>query len=87
MKKGCCPGKALLIFGAMVFTAICLSACHPSTAHEQKVPEKTKIIAKTVTCISENEVIFLSGFLEADKTVPLSFMVPGKVNQIGRAHV
>lgn len=82
MKRNLCTGKAILIFSAILLITVCLGACRQSTAHEEKPSEKTKVIVKAVTCISENAVISVSGFLEADKTVPLSFLVPGKVNRV-----
>jgi len=45
-------------------------------------PEKTHVIAREVTCVSASDIIFVSGVLKADKTVPLSFLVPGMVDKI-----
>ena len=68
--------------GVLLLTILFLAACQKSIGHEEKPTEKIKVVTKTVTHISENAVISVSGVLVADKTVPLSFLVPGKVDQV-----
>ncbi len=75
--------RAILIrIGAILFITFFLGGCRTSKADEEKASEKMQVIAREVTDISENQIILVSGFLEADKTVPLSFLVPGKVDQV-----
>ena len=74
MQINCC--------GVLLLIILFLAACQKSIVHEEKPPEKIKVVTKTVTHISENAVISVSGILVADKTVPLSFLVPGKVDQV-----
>lgn len=72
--------KILIIYLMSVLFVLCvLSGCHTSTAKEKMSPEKTKVMVKTVKAKSEKVTILVSGVLEADKTVLLSFLVPGKV--------
>ena len=68
--------------GVLLLTILFLAACQKSIVHEEKSPEKIKVVTKAVTHISENAVISVSGVLVADKTVPLSFLVPGKVDHV-----
>lgn len=69
-------------FGAIVFTLTCLLACKTNKAGAVKPPEKRMVMARKVTHVSANETIAVSGALVADKTVPLSFLVPGKVDHV-----
>lgn len=70
---------------AVTVAIICImGGCKPekTTASVIKLPEKTPVMARPATRISTNRVISVSGTLTADKTVPLSFLVQGKVSQI-----
>ncbi len=68
--------------GAIVFMMTCLAACKAKEADAFRPTERRQVMAKKVTHVSTNEVIMVSGVLEADKTVPLSFLVPGKVDHV-----
>lgn len=59
-----------------------LWACRPSNATQEKEVRSIKVLAREVNHVSENDVVFVSGYLEAEKTVPVSFMVPGKVVKV-----
>jgi len=75
--------RAMLIgTGGIVFVAFFLGGCRTPTVDEKKVPEKIQVIAREIANILGNHIILVSGVLEADKTVPLSFLVPGKVDQV-----
>ncbi len=72
--------------GAILCILIGLAGCKPeeTKAAAARLAEKAPVVVKPVTLVSANQVIMVSGALEADKTARLSFLVPGK---IARVHV
>ncbi len=75
--------KRMIVYLLSVFMIFGIfSGCRTSTAKEEKPLEKTKVVVKPATGISEKATILVSGFLEADKTVLLGFLVPGKVETV-----
>lgn len=73
---------AIYWLGAIVFMLTSLVGCKAKEADAVRLPEKRLVMARKVTRVSTNEAIVVSGVLEADKTVPLSFLVPGKVDHV-----
>ena len=67
---------------AILCILFCLAGCRNEELQASRLPEKTSVILKEVTQISTEKIIFVSGSLEADKTAPLNFLVPGKVNRV-----
>ena len=70
---------------SMMLAIICgVGGCKfkETKATTTKLAKKTPVVIKTVTHITMNQAILVSGSLEADKTAPLSFQVPGKINRI-----
>ncbi len=53
-----------------------------SAAAVARLPELKPVIVRPVTRVAANRVIDVSGELTADKTAPLSFLVPGKVDTV-----
>ncbi len=75
--------KMLIIYLVPVlFVLFDLSGCRSSAAKEEIHPETKKVVVKIVTSRAEKVKIYASGVLEADKTVLLSFLVPGKVESV-----
>lgn len=68
--------------GAILFILTCLAACGEKNTDVVRPPERRQVIGRKVTSVSANDTIVVSGVLEADKTVPLSFLVPGKVDHV-----
>jgi membrane fusion protein, multidrug efflux system len=65
----------------LLFMLACLSGCKPDQSDASNIPSENRyIVARNVTGVSTRDRIIVSGFLEADKTVPLSFLVAGKVD-------
>ena len=73
-----------LILGISMILCIifCLGGCRREETHAARLPEKTPVIVTRVMQISTDDIVFVSGSLEADKTAPLSFLVPGKVARV-----
>jgi len=76
VKRGC----FLVMIAALCGLAGCGNKEAEPTA--SKLPEAVAVEVKPVTRVAVNQVIEVSGTLEADKTAPLSFKVPGKVSRI-----
>ncbi len=75
--------KVLIAYLIFVLPVISIfTGCRTSTALEESPQKNTKVIAKRVEIKSEKLMVFVSGFLEADKTILLSFLVPGKVENV-----
>ncbi|SDU42768.1 efflux RND transporter periplasmic adaptor subunit [Desulfobacula phenolica] len=70
------------VLWAVVFMLTCLMACKVNETGAVQPPAKRQVFAKKVTSISVKEKIVVSGILEADKTVPISFLVSGKVDRV-----
>ena len=68
--------------GAIMFMLACLAACKPEKTDAVRPPERRQVMVQKATHISANETVVVSGVLEADKTVPFSFLVPGKVDHV-----
>lgn len=68
--------------GAILFMLTSLTACKAKEAEALRSPERRQVFGRKATRVSTNETIVVSGVLEADKTVPLSFLVPGKVEHV-----
>jgi len=76
---------SILAFVMTVLAAGCLSGgCKPgqTEATVTRLPAEVPVIIRPVTRVVEKAVIAVSGTLEADKTAPLSFLVPGKINRV-----
>ena len=67
---------------AMICISVCFGGCQKGEIQADLLSEKMPVIVKEVTQIFTDDVVFVSGVLEADKTVPLSFLVPGKVDHV-----
>lgn len=77
--------NATMLLVAMATAMLCmLAGCKLGESKEgiAQLPEKASVILKPVTQINTEKVITVSGTLTADKTSPLGFLVPGKVNRI-----
>lgn len=72
-----------IILICIIMTAFFLG-CRKQPTVVSQVPDKTKVIVRPIASVATKDTILLSGALEAEKTVPLSFLVPGKVNSIHR---
>ncbi len=59
-----------------------MNACTSSDAYKEPSLDIIKVMTTDVQNISEHITILVSGFLEADRTVPVSFLVPGKVERV-----
>lgn len=68
---------------AVIMTLV-ISGCKPEGTAQavDHLPEKTPVIVKSVTRISANRTISVSGALVADKTTHLGFLVPGKIDRV-----
>ncbi|MBU0971701.1 MAG: efflux RND transporter periplasmic adaptor subunit [Proteobacteria bacterium] len=68
---------------AMVIVCI-MGGCKPEKTAQAltMLSKQTPVVAKPVTRVATNQVISVSGTLTADKTAPLSFLVPGKVRKV-----
>jgi membrane fusion protein, multidrug efflux system len=77
------PVKELILGISLILCIIFyLGGCRREETHAARLPEKTPVIVKRVTQLSTNDIVFVSGSLEADKTAPLSFLVPGRVDRV-----
>ncbi|MCP4688874.1 MAG: efflux RND transporter periplasmic adaptor subunit [Desulfobacterales bacterium] len=68
----------------MLCVMIGLAGCRTeeTKAAVTKLDEKAPVVVQPVTRVSANQVIMVSGALEADKTARLSFLVPGKIDRV-----
>ncbi|MDX2440724.1 MAG: efflux RND transporter periplasmic adaptor subunit [Desulfobacterales bacterium] len=71
--------KTLVFFMIILLMAFFLSSCKESDAIETKLLKPIKVTTQKVTRVSDHMVILVSSFLEAEKTAPISFEVPGKI--------
>ncbi|WP_024334773.1 efflux RND transporter periplasmic adaptor subunit [Desulfotignum balticum] len=71
----------ILAVMVMIFIVV---GCSPEKKKRTvgKLSETTQVLVAPVTCVAINRVIAVSGTLTADKTAPISFMVPGKVDRV-----
>lgn len=56
-----------------------LSSCKEPDAIENNSLKPVRVITQKVTMVSDTREIMVSSFLEAEKTAPISFEVPGKI--------
>ncbi len=79
-------GKLVFWIGSILCIMVGLAGCktEESKAAAARLDPKAPVVVQPVTLVSANQVIAVSGALEADKTARLSFLVPGK---IARVHV
>ena len=83
MRQSCTPMNTVFSWiGAILLMLTFLTACKAKQAEAVRPPEIRQVFARKVTYVSANDTILVSGILEADKTVPLSFLVPGKVDHV-----
>ena len=73
------PIKTLVVFITILLMAFSLSSCKESNAIETKPLKPIKVTTQKVTLVSGHMTILVSSFLEAEKTAPISFEVPGKI--------
>lgn len=73
------PIKTLVVSMTILLMAFFLSSCKESDAIETKSLKPIKVTTQKVTLVSDHVTILVSGFLEAEKTAPISFEVPGKI--------
>lgn len=62
-----------------------LAGCKSDKGTGQTVdslPKETQVVVQSVRQVTTHHVITVSGTLVADKTAPLSFLVPGRINQV-----
>ncbi len=74
--------RLLLRFTSLLLAPCILVACEVSPAREDVPPNPSKVNTRLPHLVSEHLTIRVSGALEADKTAPLSFLVPGKVENV-----
>lgn len=67
---------------AAMLMAISLLSCRKTDAREEKIVKPVKVTTEKVTIVSDSKTILVSSFLEAEKTSPISFQVPGKIIKI-----
>ncbi|MCP4718945.1 MAG: efflux RND transporter periplasmic adaptor subunit [Desulfobacteraceae bacterium] len=73
------PLKTMVVSMTIILMAFCLSSCKESDAIETKSLKPIKVTIQKVTLVSDHVTILVSSFLEAEKTSPISFEVPGKI--------
>lgn len=75
--------KALVLGLLMLFIIATVPACNTSNSDTSETkPDPVNVVALEVNNILENDIVFVSSFLEAEKTVPVSFLVSGKIVSI-----
>jgi len=68
---------------AILAAATMFSGCKPKAPDTtEHFPEQTPVVVKPVKTASTHQLICVSGTLVADKTAPLSFLVPGRVVKV-----
>lgn len=72
--------RRLAVLSIVLVAAGCTS--DKSMNSKEGFCETVTVRVTPVNCVAINQVVIVSGALEADKTSPVSFLVPGKVNQI-----
>ena len=72
----------VFLIGAILCVAVAIGGCRREETHAFPLPEKTPVIVRPVTQMNTEDTVFISGALEADKTAPLSFLVPGMVDRV-----
>lgn len=73
------PIKTLVFSMTILLMSFFLSSCKESDAIETNPLKPIKVTTRKVTLVSDHMVILVSSFLEAEKTSPISFEVPGKI--------
>ncbi len=85
MKSSVCYWRFAMRLAATLVAAISTAGCHPGetgAAQVLELPQVTPVIVREVAQVSARDVVYVSGALEADKTAPLGFLVPGKVEHV-----
>jgi RND family efflux transporter MFP subunit len=73
------PIKTLVFSMTILLMAFFLSSCKKSDAIETNSLKPIKVTTQKVKRVSDHMMILVSSFLEAEKTAPISFEVPGKI--------
>ena len=73
------PMKTMVVSMTIMLMAFSLSSCKESDAIETSPLKPIKVTTQKVTLVSDQMAILVSSFLEAEKTSPISFEVPGKI--------
>jgi membrane fusion protein, multidrug efflux system len=61
---------------------IAMAGCETNPEKPQPAEKPPKVIAKKIIYAAEQESLSYSGTIEADNTVSLGFLVPGRVNEV-----
>jgi len=72
----------IICMGALCGVLLLHTGCRTEESRAAQLPERVPVTVRQVVRHVEQEVIPVSGSLEADKTAPLSFLVPGKVDRV-----
>ncbi len=71
--------KTIICAMTIMLVFFFLSSCKKSDAIETESINPIKVTTQRVTMVSEHITIRASSFLEAEKTAPISFEIPGKI--------
>lgn len=74
--------KTIVFCMAMMLVGFFLSSCKDSDAIETPPLKPVNVAVRKVTMVSDNISILVSSFLEAEKTAPISFEIPGKIVRV-----
>ncbi len=74
--------KKIVFCMVMMPVVFFLSSCKDSDAIEPLPLKPVKVSVRKVTTASDNITIFVSSFLEAEKTAPIGFQIPGKIVRV-----
>ena len=74
--------EILFFFISLLLVAPFLSSCKESDAIETNISRPVNVMVRNVTMVSDNIPILVSSFLEAEKTAPISFQIPGKIVKV-----
>lgn len=74
--------KTIICSMTIILVIFFLSSCKKSDAIETASIKPIRVATQRVTMVSDHITIRLSSFLEAEKTAPISFEIPGKIVKI-----
>lgn len=74
--------KTIVLGITLMLIAPGLLSCKQSNAREEKITMPVKVLIGKVKQVSDYMIIRASSFLEAEKTSPISFQIPGKIIKI-----
>lgn len=74
--------EIMIFLMSLLLVAPFLSSCKESDAIETTISRPVNVSVRNVTMVSDNIPILVSSFLEAEKTSPISFQIPGKIVKV-----